>query len=156
METGPSAPSASARVSRTSPDYVEDESLRTPDMSGFRRLWLDVAYAGVSAAQKLDLYLPNEGEGPFPAIVAIHGGRFMFGDKLSRELAWAPAALERGYAVASINYRLLDEAIFPAQIHDVKAAIRWTRANAAVAYFLKTRLSVERSRRSLSLRFKKV
>ena len=45
------------------------------------RKWLDVAYATKSQAQKLDIYLPDEGEGPFPVIISIHGGAFKSGDK---------------------------------------------------------------------------
>lgn len=99
------------------------------DTSGIATKWLDVAYADRSEAQKLDIYLPNEGEGPFPVIVMIHGGAFKSGDK-SGELGALTTALERGYAVASVNYRLSSEAIFPAQINDIKAAIRFLRAEA--------------------------
>ena len=75
----------------------------------------------------LDLYLPKDGEGPLPLIVWVHGGAWSGGDKSPCRAAWL---VERGYAVASVNYRLSREAIFPAQIHDCKAAIRWLRANA--------------------------
>lgn len=95
-----------------------------------QKKWLDVAYASASSAQKLDIYLPNEGEGPFPLIVHIHGGAFKMGDKADGQLTPVLEALKRGYAIASINYRLSGEAIFPAQIYDVKAAIRFLRANA--------------------------
>lgn len=95
------------------------------------RKWLDLAYAENSPAQKLDIYLPEKGDGPFPVIVAIHGGAFKFGDKRGGGIRPLLSGLQRGYAVASINYRLSGEAQWPAQIHDVKAAIRWLRANAA-------------------------
>lgn len=91
----------------------------------------DLAYASISPAQKLDLYWP-EGGGPFPLIVNVHGGAFMMGDKADPHKQPAMAQLvARGYAVASINYRLSGEAKFPAQIHDVKTAVRWLRAHAA-------------------------
>ena len=89
----------------------------------------DVAYADVSEAQKLDLYIPTEGEAPFPLIIFIHGGGFMLGDKAMSAEELDPM-IAAGFAVASLNYRLSDEAIFPAQIQDVKAAVRWLRANA--------------------------
>lgn len=89
----------------------------------------DVAYAHVSQAQRLDLFWPAEGDGPFPVIVAIHGGAFMGGDKGDEQLTPMLAGLKRGYVVASINYRMSGEACFPALIHDVKAAIRWLRAH---------------------------
>lgn len=87
----------------------------------------DVAYAATSAAQKLDLYLPS-GSGPFPVVIVIHGGGFMMGDKANPALG--DELLAAGYAVASVNYRLAGEAKYPAQIEDVKAAVRFLRANA--------------------------
>jgi len=76
----------------------------------------------------LDLYLPEKPDGPLPVVVWIHGGGWRGGDKEPCRAVWlAP----RGYAVASVNYRLSQEAIFPAQIQDCKAAIRWLRAHAA-------------------------
>ncbi len=92
--------------------------------------YLDLPYAAQSAAQKLDLYIPNEGSGPFPLIIEIHGGGFISGSK-SSQISPMLEAVKKGYALASINYRLSAEAIWPAQIYDVKAAIRFLRANAA-------------------------
>jgi acetyl esterase/lipase len=89
-----------------------------------------VAYASGSPTQKLDIYLPNEGKGPFPVIVAIHGGGFEGGDKNTGEVNAEMDGLARGYAVVSVNYRLAKEAVFPAAVQDVKAAIRFLRANA--------------------------
>lgn len=76
--------------------------------------------------QKLDLYLPKEGTN-WPLIVWVHGGAWRAGSKTR-----CPAVrfIADGYAVASINYRLSQHAIFPAQIEDCKAAIRWLRAHA--------------------------
>jgi len=92
----------------------------------------DLAYATVSPAQKLDIYVPTNGSGPFPVVVMVHGGGFMFGDKADGAgLAGVDQLLEAGYAVASINYRLSDEATYPAQINDAKAAVRFLRANAS-------------------------
>ena len=106
-----------------------------PDKSAAVREWLDLPYATVSPAQKLDVYLPDEGAGPFPVIMSIHGGAFKFGDKRGGDLEAALAGLRRGYAVVSVNYRLSGEARFPAQIQDVKAAIRFVRTRAG-RYFL--------------------
>ena len=92
----------------------------------------DVAYAPMSEAQTLDLYLPDAATSPLPLVVFIHGGAWMAGDKRNEVAASViPVFLDEGYAVASINYRLSGEAIFPAQLLDVKAAIRWLRANVA-------------------------
>jgi len=101
-----------------------------PNTSNIKRKWLDVAYATVSQAQKLDIYLPNEGDGPFPVIISIHGGAFMMGDKGDGQVTAMLQGLKQGYAVVSINYRMSGEAIFPKDINDVKAAIRWVKANA--------------------------
>jgi acetyl esterase/lipase len=77
--------------------------------------------------QKLDLYLPTA-DATLPVVVYIHGGAFRVGDKGD-----APPLeyLDEGYALAAINYRLSQHALFPAQIEDCKAAVRWLRANAA-------------------------
>src|SRR4029077_7199543 len=76
---------------------------------------------------KLDLYLPKSADGPLPLVVWVHGGAWRAG---SKEQTPALFLLTRGYAVASINYRLSQHARFPAQIEDCKAAIRWLRAHA--------------------------
>ncbi len=89
----------------------------------------DVAYANLSASQKLDLYTPP-GKGPYPVIVHVHGGAWRTGDKADpRALLGITALIKNGYAVASVNYRLSAEAKFPAQIQDVKTAVRWLRAH---------------------------
>jgi acetyl esterase/lipase len=93
--------------------------------------YLDIPYASLSEAQKLDIYLPTAEKGPFPVIIAVHGGAFLAGDKRDRQLEPMLHGLGRGYAVVSINYRLSPEATWPAQIHDCKAAVRWLRANAS-------------------------
>lgn len=95
-----------------------------------RRKFVDLEYGNQSPSQKLDVYLPDEGEGPFPVIIAVHGGAFMGGDKGDIQVIPMLEGLERGYAVVSINYRLSHEAKFPALVHDAKAAVRWVRANA--------------------------
>lgn len=79
--------------------------------------------------QKLDLFFPPEGTGPFPVIVWIHGGGWRSGSK-ENCLPARTGFPQRGFAVASVNYRLTDAATFPAQIEDCKAAVRWLRAHA--------------------------
>ena len=100
------------------------------DTISTQRTWTNVVYASKSSANKLDIYLPATGDGPFPVIVWIHGGAFKMGSK-SMVSGVEPYLVGKGYAVASIDYRLSGEAIFPAQIYDVKAAIRFLKANAA-------------------------
>jgi acetyl esterase/lipase len=88
----------------------------------------DLAYVeGGHERQKLDLYLPATGA-RWPLVVAIHGGAFRMG---SKEGEPAGAFVARGFAVAAINYRLSQHAVFPAQVEDGKAAVRWLRANGA-------------------------
>lgn len=103
------------------------------DVAGVRNQHRDIRYARGSAFQALDLYLP-EGDVPvggWPLIIFIHGGAWMMCDKRDIQLNGPLTFVGRGYAVASINYRLSSEAVFPAQIHDVKAAIRCLRVLAA-------------------------
>jgi acetyl esterase/lipase len=111
---------------------IDESSIRIPaaDISHIRRKWLDMPYADRSPAQQLDIYLPDEGDGPFPIILHIHGGGFAIGDKRDMHLTPLLQGLRRGYAVVSVNYRLSGEAIFPAGLQDIKAAIRWLRAHA--------------------------
>jgi acetyl esterase/lipase len=78
--------------------------------------------------QKLDLFVPTRGKAPFPLIIWVHGGAWKSG---SKDRCPALRFLDEGYAVASINYRLSQQAVFPAQIEDCKAAVRWLRAHAA-------------------------
>ena len=94
------------------------------------RRYQDIPYARLSFSQALDIYLPDAGEGPFPVILSIHGGAFMGCDKSDMQVLPMLAGLARGYAVVALNYRLSWEAAFPALVHDVKAAVRWVRANA--------------------------
>ena len=77
---------------------------------------------------RLDIYLPEKPTGRLPLVVWIHGGGWEAG---SKEDCPAVPLIAKGYAVASINYRFSQHALFPAQVEDCKAAIRWLRANAA-------------------------
>jgi acetyl esterase/lipase len=95
-----------------------------PDVRHLRDL--EYARAGEKSL-RLDLYLPQGAPGPLPAIVWVHGGAWRAG---SKENPRAAPMAERGYAVASVGYRLSQEALYPAQIHDCKAAVRWLRAHA--------------------------
>ena len=100
------------------------------DTSHIDRKYIDVRYGNVSDTQTLNIYLPNAGAGPFPAIIVIHGGGFMMGSATSGELADMFTGLDRGFAIASVNYRLSGEAVFPAAVSDVRAAVRFLKANA--------------------------
>ena len=88
----------------------------------------DVNYAGaIGRSQTLDIFYPAKADAPAPLIIWVHGGGWSGGDKRDNP---ALGMLKLGYAVASLNYRFSQEAIYPAQIQDCKGAIRWLRANA--------------------------
>lgn len=96
----------------------------------------DLTYASIPGYRPLhlDLYVPSGPPIPRPLIVYIHGGGWAFGQpRQSGAFSKWPDVLaliaSRGYVVASVEYRLSSEAPFPAAIQDVKAAIRWLRAN---------------------------
>jgi len=88
----------------------------------------DQVYSQAGGAARLaDVYLPSAGEALLPVVIWLHGGGWRFGDrKLSPDLALF--ARRSGLAVASIDYRLSDEARFPAPVEDVKTAVRWVRS----------------------------
>ena len=94
-----------------------------------KRVFRDLEYSHTSDNQKLDLYLPAE-EGVYPVIVLLHGGAFRFGDRTMPVLEPIFEATDRGYAVVSADYRTTRETVFPGPLADVKAALRWVRANA--------------------------
>ncbi|MGC9941694.1 MAG: GDSL-type esterase/lipase family protein [Verrucomicrobiota bacterium] len=98
-----------------------------PGLEGIN-VWKDIEYANVDGhSLKLDLYVPANVPAPVPLIVDVHGGGWMSLDK--NEMI-ARGMIQHGFAVASIDYRLSEVAIFPAQIYDCKAAVRWLRAHA--------------------------
>jgi len=79
---------------------------------------------------QLNMARPRDKNGPLPAVICIHGGGFRAGNrdrwnKLCQQLA------ERGYVAATVSYRLAPKYPFPAAVHDVKAAVRFLRANAS-------------------------
>lgn len=100
-----------------------------------KQKFFDISYANASKAQKLDIYLPNTGNGPFPLIFFIHGGAFAKCDKGDSQVQPFLMAPALGFAVASVNYRLSGEAIFPAGLNDLRAALRFLKTHAA-EYFL--------------------
>ena len=99
-----------------------------PKLPSGVRMERDLAYIeGGDEAQRLDLYLPTQApEKPLPLIVHIHGGGWRGGSKYPCSFV---GMVNRGYVVASIEYRFSQKAVFPAQIQDCQAAIRWLRGN---------------------------
>jgi acetyl esterase/lipase len=97
------------------------------------KLEADIPYAGAdNPRQRLNLLLPKtpRDDRPLPVIVYIHGGAWLGGDRTGGHGRLAGYVAGGEYAGVSVGYRLTREAIWPAQIHDCKAAIRWVRANA--------------------------
>lgn len=86
----------------------------------------------------MDLRIPNR-PGPHPVILYLHSGAWITGDRFGGA---AIRQASRGYAVASIDYRLAPTHIWPAQVEDAKAAVRWLRANAARFHLDPDRLGV--------------
>ncbi len=79
---------------------------------------------------KLDLAMPKEGDGPFPAVVCVHGGGWVGGDR-KQMAATVQVLARRGFVAVTPDYRTAPAHRFPAQLEDCKAAVRWLRANAA-------------------------
>ena len=92
-----------------------------------------------SPRQVLDLYLPDQVQTPLPAVLWIHGGAWESGDKNPCPVR---DFTEKGYVIASVGYRLSDEAAFPSQLHDCKSVVRWLRAHAAEYGIDPTRIGV--------------
>jgi acetyl esterase/lipase len=99
-----------------------------------------VPYAAIPGIRplELDLWLPPVGQSPAPVVIFLHGGGWRLGSRHSAGPAYKgsdPGPFEQfahaGIAVASIDYRLSGEAIWPAQLHDAKAAVRWLRARSS-------------------------
>jgi acetyl esterase/lipase len=96
--------------------------------------------AGWPQAQVADLYQP-QGRGPFPAVIVVHGGGWVRGDRftmdgISKKLA------EQGFVALNIEYRLAPEYIFPAALQDVQQSVRWLRAHADEYHVDPTRVGV--------------
>ena len=98
------------------------------------RVRTGVPYAALPGARplELDLYLPA---GPAPLVVFLHGGGWRLGSRHAAGPQYAGSApfehlAQAGIGVASIDYRLSGEAVWPAQLHDAKAAVRWLRSRA--------------------------
>lgn len=91
----------------------------------------DVVYGtGGDRDLKLDIYRPDGDDHTHSAVILLHGGAWRLGDKSMMEI-FGPELAGHGFVALAPEYRLLGEASWPAQIKDVKKAIRWTKANAA-------------------------
>jgi len=110
----------------TGPENVSEGVVRIVNDDPFFDRKAGLAY-GPTPDQVLDLYVPLTGNGPYPLIVGIETTDFVAAD-MSAKVTLRQA--ERGYIVAKVSFRPDEKAPFPAQIDDVRAAVRWLRANA--------------------------
>ncbi len=97
------------------------------------RHWLDIDYVGDRhVGHRLDIHLPKAGQEKYPVVICIYGSAWFSNNSKSAAFydGIGQALLNNGFAVVTINHRSSKDAIFPAQIQDVKAAIRFVRANA--------------------------
>lgn len=102
----------------------------------------DLVYGkGGAVDLKLDLAMPKEGAGPFPAIVFLHGEGWRAGNRRQMH-HFIEGVARMGWVGVTVGYRLVPAARFPAQIEDCKAAVRWTRAHAKAYRIREDRIGV--------------
>ncbi|MBI3915311.1 MAG: alpha/beta hydrolase [Chloroflexi bacterium] len=124
----PMTPAASPTSATPTP------ATRDQSRASSARVDREVTYClAAGVALKMDIYYPQKSEGkPAPVAVYVHGGGWTSGDKGGGAgTVETPELVARGYLVAAVNYRLAPTFKFPAEIEDVKCAIRFLRANAA-------------------------
>ncbi len=134
---GATALLATTLVSAQPRDLTEPAAARVAASSP-PRVSIDLPYvADNDPAHRLDLFVPGGYKTPRPLVVFIHGGSWSHGSKSvivggsgQRTEAFRDLLLQAGYAVASVEYRFSQVARFPAQLHDVKAGVRFLRAHA--------------------------
>jgi acetyl esterase/lipase len=89
----------------------------------------DIVYTKTGLAEmRLDVAFPTEGTGPYPGVVVLYGGAWRVGNKWGNRTLLAEFA-RRGYVAVAPQYRHCPKDVFPAQVHDVKAAVRWLRGH---------------------------
>jgi acetyl esterase/lipase len=114
----------------------EPEVVLSPDISNLTYCTMD------DVPLQMDLYLPKTNS-PWQVLVYVHGGSFTAGDKRTGSgTIDIPAMTERGYAVAAVNYRLMPDHPFPAEVLDAKCAVRYLRAHAEEYSLLTEKIGV--------------
>jgi acetyl esterase/lipase len=116
------------------PEIIYTPKYKLPSKSLAKmKVFENIDYSKLSSSQHLDIYMPKGVSKP-PLLIWTHGGGFVFGDedflKFDDSAKMLEVLIKNGIAVASINYRLAQEAKFPAAGVDTKTAIRFLRANA--------------------------
>ena len=135
LPVAPAAPAASGGSTEKTPEIVYIPKYKLPAKALAKmKVYENVTYANKTATQHLDIYMPKGVSKP-PLIVWTHGGGFVIGDddfmKFDESAKLLELFIKNGIAVASVNYRLAQEALFPAAGVDTKSAIRFLRANAS-------------------------
>jgi acetyl esterase/lipase len=110
----------------TTADVSEVDSSQREQL---KRIYSDVPYVpDGEIKQRVDVFLPGEGEKPFPTILAIHGGGFRAGSR-AYYIRIGERLNELGYAVIAMDYRLTPRFSYPSQVEDVFCALAWAHAN---------------------------
>lgn len=110
---------------------ADEPQFKPIDPTQYPNHWLDVPYAQVDSRQVMDIWLPDEGDGPFPVLMFIHGGSWYFGDKRENTMPGVFKVMSQGYALVCLEYRLAPAYRWPAPLYDTRTAIRFIRAHAA-------------------------
>lgn len=131
------APTATPKPTVTTPLPTPDTKPTTStdtqsfDVAKLGTTESDITYCTIDGESLLmDVHWPTSGNGPFPAVIYVHGGGWSMGSKTEGVDRHIASITEHGMALFSINYRLAGKHQFPAMIEDVKCAIRSVRANA--------------------------
>jgi len=120
------------------PSASAQSSAEISESSSYTKI-TDIRYASVDGRElALDLYFPQDADNP-PLLVWIHGGRWL---RRTKEDVFTLGLVDHGFAMASLDFRLAGDAVFPAQIHDIKAAIRFLRAKASDYGYDSTRIGI--------------
>ncbi len=134
----PSATSVPPTETPTPVPPPTDTPSPTPTEEPYEKV-SDVAYVdGGDSRQKLDVYLPTSGDGPFPVLLGFHEGNFNGGSNNGSKADLRDQAfyfVEQGYAVVVPNHRFTPEFVYPAQVQDAFCSLAWVHANADVYDF---------------------
>ncbi len=110
-------------------DMARARTYEYVDYSLFPKRFIDVKYGDIER-EKLDILLPAEGKGPFPVVLQVTGGGFVYGDKSMRKMQGTFSTIvENGFALVSMNYSLSDYEKYPVPIWQVKRAIRFLKSH---------------------------
>lgn len=103
--------------------------------------YADKQYSSLSSYCKVNIFVPANGVDKAPCVVYLHGGAWESGDK-TQDVTHLATLVKMGFVVAIPNYRLSQQAIWPAQLIDCKSVIRWLRANAATYHIWPDKIGV--------------